>query len=195
MSAAGHVTTGFSKPYVALYGNTGTTLNYTDGRLLARGVSASASIETSTDNDFYADNILAESAPASFTSGDLTLTVDGLFVDAERMIMGLPAAAANGFTAYGDDQAIPFVGVGFIVRHQSAGEITYQAMIFPKVQFELISTEANTQEETIDWQTQELTAAIKRADDAARNWKQVGTPRSTEAAAEQDIKPYFAITE
>ena len=195
MSAAGQVTTGLSKPYVALYGHSGTTVSYTNGQLLARGVSVSADIDTSSDNDFYADNLLAESAPAAFTSGSLTVTVDGLFQSAERLIMGLPAAASNGFVAYGDQQNIPFVGFGVIMRHQSDGVVSYQAVIFPKVQFELINVEGNTQEDTIDWQTQELTAAIRRADDTNRNWKYIVTDRASEALAEADIRTFFSITE
>jgi len=192
--AAGKVCTGFSKPYVAKYAASNGTITYTAGQLLARGVNVTATPETSDDNNFYADNVIAESEAGTFTGGSINLTVDGLLVAAERLIMGLPAAAENGLTAYGDDMAIPDVGVGFIARYQSGGVVTYTPIIFPRTAFELIETSAATQEENIDWQTQDLTATIKRAEDANRNWKYVGGELETEAAAEALIKTFFSIT-
>lgn len=194
MAAAGQVTTGFSLPYVALYGNSGTTLTYTSGQKLARGVSVSVAPETSDDNNFYADNIIAETEAGKFTGGEVTLTVDGLFPAAEKLILGLPNAGDNGLTSYGDSQVIPNVGIGFVVRRQSEGVVGYQAVILPKAIFSLPNTDANTQEETIDWQTQELTAKILRSDDANRSWKFVGTVATTEASAEATIKTFFSIS-
>ena len=194
MAAAGQVTTGFSLPYVALYGNSGTTLTYTSGQKLARGVSVSVAPETSDDNNFYADNIIAEAEAGKFTGGEITLTVDGLFPTAEKLILGLPTAGADGFTSYGDSQVIPKVGIGFVVRRQSEGVVGYQAVILPKAIFSLPSTDANTQEEQIDWQTQELTAKIFRSDDANRSWKFVGSVVTSEATAEASIKTFFSIS-
>lgn len=194
MAAAGQVTTGFSLPYVALYGNSGTTLTYTSGQKLARGVSVSVAPETSDDNNFYADNIIAETEAGKFTGGEITLTVDGLFPTAEKLIFGLPTAGSDGFTSYGDSQVIPKVGIGFVVRKQSEGVVGYQAVILPKAVFSLPSTDANTQEEQIDWQTQELTAKILRSDDANRSWKFVGSVVTSEATAEASIKTFFSIS-
>ena len=192
--AAGKVCTGFSLPYVALYAESSGTITYTSGQKLARGVSVTATPETTDDNNFYADNILAESAAGEFTGGTINLTVDGLLASAERMIMGLPAAnTSDGFTHYGDDQQIPDVGIGFIARYQSGGSVTYTPIIFPRAAFNLIENNAETQEDSIDWQTQELTATIKRAEDANRNWKYVGGDESSESAAEAKIKTFFSI--
>ena len=183
--AFGKVKTGYSLPWVALYSATGTTVSYTSGMRLARGVEASYDVETSDDNNFYADNIEAESDSGTFQSGTLNLTVDGL----------LPAAdTSTGLTAYGDDQAIPDCGVGFIFRYMSAGVTYYTPVIFPRVQFSQLSDSGSTQEDAIDWQTQELTATIKRAEDAKRNWKYVGEDQSTEAAAEAVIKTFLGVS-
>ena len=190
--AAGKVCTGFSKPYVALYSATNSEVTYTSGQLLARGVSVSASAESADDNKFYADNVIAESENGVFTSGELTLTVDGLLGTAEKLIMGLPAST-SGFTDYDDDQVVPDVGVGFIGRYMSGGDVTYTPFIFPRCQFTFPDIDAATQEENIDWQTTELTATIKRAENAKRTWKKVGDPENTEAAAEAAIKTFFGI--
>lgn len=191
--AAGRVCTGYSKPYVALYSATGGTVTYTSGQILARGVSVSASAESADDNNFYADNVIAESENGVFTSGELSMTVDGLLGTAEKLIMGLPAST-SGFTDYDDDQVVPDVGVGFIARYMSGGVVTYVPYIFPRCQFTFPNVDAATQEENIDWQTTDLTATIKRAENAKRTWKKVGDPEETEAAAEAAIKTFFNIT-
>ena len=191
--AAGKVCTGFSKPYVALYSATNGVVSYTSGQLLARGVSISASAESADDNNFYADNVIGESENGVFTSGELTLTVDGLLGTAEKLIMGLPAST-SGFTDYDDDQVVPDVGVGFIARYMSGGVVSYTPFIFPRCQFTFPNIDAATQEENIDWQTTDLTATIKRAENAKRTWRKVGDSVSTEAAAEEAIQDFFNIT-
>ena len=191
--AAGRVCTGYSKPYVALYSATGGTVTYSSGQILARGVSVSASAESADDNNFYADNVIAESENGVFTSGELSMTVDGLLGTVEKLIMGLPAST-SGFTDYDDDQVVPDVGVGFIARYMSGGVVTYVPYIFPRCQFTFPNVDAATQEENIDWQTTDLTATIKCAENAKRTWKKVGDPEDTEAAAEAAIKTFFNIT-
>ena len=191
--ASGKVCTGFSKPYVAVYSNTGTSVSYSNGMELARGVNVTITPESSDDNNFYANNVAAESANGQFTGGTVDLTVDGLLTAAEKLIMGLPSAV-DGWTAYGASQAVPHVGLGFIVRYQSEGTVTYVPFVLPKVIFNTIGTEAATQEDEIDWQTQSLTAQIKRDDTADQNWKLVGTDYSSEALAEAALKTKLGIT-
>ena len=194
MSAAGKVCIGFSKPYVAVYTNSGTTITYSNGQVLARGVDVSIEPETSDDNKFYADNVEAETDAGTFSGGTLSLTVDGLHQEAESLIMGLPAADQSGWISYGDSQTVPFVGVGYIAKYMSGGEITYVPTIIPKVVFNQISSAHATSEDSLNFQTQALTAQIKRADDADRSWKYLGEPQTTEALAEAAIKTKFGIT-
>lgn len=195
MSAAGRVCTGFSKPYVAKYAAAGGVVTYSDGMLLARGVSVSIEPETaSDDNIFYADNVAAETVGGTFTGGTVTLTVDGLLNAARRLVYGLPAAGSDGFMAYGDDQEIPNVGVGFIARFMSGGVTTYVPVILTKCRFNEPSLSAETQEDEIDWQTEELEAAVLRDDSANHVWKYLGEEQTTEALAEAKIKTKFNIT-
>lgn len=192
--AAGKVITGFSLPYVAKYAASEGTVTYSNGMKLARGVEVSISPESTDDNNFYADNVLAESDSGRFTGGELTLTVDGLLIAAEQLIMGLPTAGQDGWTAYGDDQNAPDMGVGFIVRYMSDGVTTYVPIVLAKVKFAPIEINAATQEEEIDWQTTELTGTIMRGDDANHNWKYVGADAATEAAAEAALKTKLGIS-
>lgn len=189
----GRVCTGFSKPYVALYSATGTTISYTSGQELARGVSVGLDVTTSDSNDFYANNIKAESESGKFTGGTVTLTVDGLLEAAEKLIMGLPTADTDGFTGYGDNQSIPYVGVGYITRYMSNGQVSYVPTVIAKCKFNQTTHSANTQEEEIDWQTQEISATIERSDDTNRNWKFEGTEYATEALAEAALKTKLDI--
>lgn len=180
--ANGKVATGFSFPYVAKYEATGNVVTYTDAMPLARGVDVTLSPESSDENIFYADNGAAESAAGEFTGGTISLTVDGLLTAAERFIFGLPAASGD-WIAFGDDMEIPYVGIGYITRYMSDGVTTYVPTIICKARFALPETEAATQEDEIDWQTQELEATIFRGDDANRNWKLLGKDYATESEA------------
>lgn len=186
--ANGRVITGFSMPYVALYEANEGVVTYSNGMPLARGVNVSIDPESSDDNIFYADNQQAETAAGTFTGGTATFTVDGLKNDAAKMILGLPNAV-DGWVAYGDDQVIPYVGAGFIVRYQEDQVVTWVPMYLTKVTFGIPGTEAATQEDEIDWQTQELEATIMRDDTAKHNWKQVSeTAYTTEAEAYAALK-------
>lgn len=187
-----NVKTGFSLPYVALYSASGNTVTYSAGQKLARGVSVSFSVNAADSVNFYADNILAESAGGVFTDGEVTLTVDGLDAAAEKLIFNLGDPDTNGFTAWGDDEA-PFVGIGFIVRTMYLGVEGFQAIVLPKCKFNVPGLDAATQEDTIAFQTQELTAAIFRDDTANKSWVMKGGIKTTEAAAETDIKTVFNI--
>lgn len=190
--ANGQVITGFSKPVVALYSATGTTVSYTGLMPLARGVDVSLDIETNDDNDFYADNVVAESAGNTFSSGTVTLKVDGLKAEARKLIMGLPeptsvSLGGGGNTVdvydYDDRQAKPYVGVGFIVRYMEDGVTSYVPYVLPKTIFNDLGIEAETQEESIDFQTTELEATIMRDDSDNHRWQRVGANQTTEALA------------
>lgn len=193
MSAAGRVCTGFSKPYVATYSNSGTTVTYSSGQLLARGVSVNLQPESSEDNNFYADNIVAESGAGEFVGGTVELEVDGLFRDTEDLIFGAPEAV-DGWVADGDASSAPFCGVGFIVRWMSDGTTTYQPVVLPKVKFNIPEEERATQEDEIDWQTTTLTATLMRDDTEDKNWRYRGTAFSSEASAEAALKEFLGIS-
>lgn len=192
--ANGRVITGFSKPFVALYSASGTTVTYTGGIPLARGVEVQIEPESTDDNRLYADNIVAENEAGTFNGGTATITVDGLKDAANKLIFGLPTADEQGWTNYGNDQAVPYVGFGCVVRYQEEGVVSYVPLVLTKIQFNEASMQAATQEDTIDWQTQELTAQIFRDDSAKQNWKRLGAGVATEAAAETAMKAALGVS-
>ena len=203
--AAGKVTTGFSLPYVAKYAHSGSTVTYSQGQKLARGVNVSITPTTNNaENNFYADNGLAESAPGGYNGATFSLEVDGLHQTAEKLIYGLGNADSNGFVNYNDAASHPYCGIGFVVRQQEEGVVSFKAVVIPKGRFDYPTIAAATQEQEIDWQTQTLTGTIFKSDATNCPWLmngesyEVGTTYTTEAlaeaAAESKIKTVFAIT-
>lgn len=203
--ASGQVVTGFSYPVVALYSlNTAGTVVYSGGRDLARGVKLDPQLETTDDdNSFYANNRVSETAQRRFRSGTLGLTVDGLLIDSEKLIMGLSTGAVSSVTVstgktvtmtdYGDAQDIPYVGVGAVVRSQSNGVELYRAVVYPKVRFEQFALPAETQGEEIDWQTTELSAKISRDDTSNHNWQRVSEILETELEAYNTVRVILGL--
>lgn len=194
--ANGRVCTGFSMPYVATYTNSGSTITYGTPTILARGVDVTIEPDdVGDDNDFWADNQKAETISGVFTGGTVTLNVDGLLTAAEKLIYGLPTAGTDGFTPYDDDMAVPYVGIGFVVRYMSAGVVTYVPVVLKKCKFNIAGLSAATQSgEEIDWQTQELTAKIMRDDGTKHAWKLVGEGQTTEQLAVNKIITAFGGT-
>ena len=190
--ASGRVCTGFSYPFVALYGVASGALALTSGMELARGVSVQITPNEGSDNNFFANNQVAES-DSTFGGGDLTLTVDGLKDDANKLIYGLPTADTDGWTEYNDDQVIPYVAVGYIARFQSDGVVEYEPTVLLRCKFNQAGTSAQTQGESIDYQTQELSAKIYRAEIAKNPWKSKGKGYATESEALAALKAKLNI--
>lgn len=191
MSAVGKVVIGFSLPWVAKYAASEGVVTYSNAMRLARGVSVSAETDSSDNNNFYADNIIAESDAGTFSGGIVTLTVDGLFQDAEKLIQGLQAANTAGFLVYDDNQAAPYVGIGFVIKYMSEGVTYYTPVIFTKTRAGQLSISAETQGESIDWQTAEVPFSIFKDDTSAHAWKMIGGNLADEASAEAAIKTFF----
>lgn len=190
------ITTGYSLPYVAKYANADTAVTYSDGMTLARGVGLTITVEAAEDNLFYADNVVAETENSRFTNGSATITVDGLANDAAALIFGLsdPETIQVNETSvemqgYGAAMNPPYVGFGCVKQTMNKGKTEYWPVILPKIKFAIPSEDMTTRGETIEWQTEELTAVVERDDTAAGNWKRVSaTGFDTEAEAFAVVK-------
>lgn len=197
--ANGRVITGYSMPKVAVYSFASNAVTYTGLTPLARGVSVSMDVETSDSTDFYADNVMAESAGGRFTGGTVTLTVDGLKDAARKLIQGLPTetsltvgTATVKVLEYDDRQTAPYVGIGFVVRYMENGVTSYVPVVLTKCIFDVDALDAETQGENIDFQTAELTATIARDDTTNHTWRRIGEAQTTEALAEAVIAAMLA---
>lgn len=195
------VTTGFSEPYIAKYSNTGTTVSYSGGMKLGRGVSMSIEVESADDNNFYADDIVAETETGTMTSASATVTVDGMEPEVAAFALGLPDATQETIGEspvdvydYDDRMNPPFLGLGVLQRVMLNGVQYWVPIVFTKVKMNNPSDEANTQEDQIDWQTQELEMTILRDDSANRRWKRVFERQTTKAAALNIITTYLKVS-
>ena len=195
------VTTGFSEPYVAKYSNAGTTVTYSKGVKLGRGVNLSIEVESADDNNFYADDVVSETETGVMTSATATVTVDGMEPEVAAFALGLPEAAEENIGEqqvvvydYDDRMNTPYLGFGALRRVMMQGVTYWEPIVFPKIKLSIPGGEFATQEDQIDWQTQEIEMSIMRDDTANKRWQRVFARQTTKAAAEAIIKGYLNIT-
>lgn len=190
---------GLSKPYIAKYSNTGTTVTYTQPTLIGKAITMSLSLNSGSENILYADNAPAES-DNQFSGGSLTIGTDNLSAEAMLSIFGTKEEAINAdgvstsdakWLVHDDDQIIPYVGFAGIIMKKVGGFTKYVAVVYNKVQFQNLNDSATTKGETIEWQTPELTATLMRSDNVKHEWKRITTDLDTEAEAEAAILAFF----
>lgn len=197
---------GLSKPYYALYSNNGTTVTYSGGGLMGKYTQLNLSLDGGgSDNDFYADNGIDETESGVFTGGTLAVTTNNLLTAVSSVILGNTTSEITGVEGlqtqgaqweHSDDRsAAPFVGVAGIYKYQINGQTKYRAVIYPKVKFTTPNVEATTQGSSIDWQVDELEAAINRDDTEHHEWRRLSSLLDTEADAELLIRNFFGIAE
>ena len=195
-------TIGLSKPFVALYSATGTTVTYSDGASIGKLVNLDMSLDGGDTNVLYADNGAAESA-SSFGGGTLKLKTDDLSAEAISKILGITKTTMNiesvsttgaAWLKFGDGQSVPYVGFGGIIKKQVNNATKWVALIYPKIQFQNFNDAASTQGDKIEWQTPELEAQLMRDDTSSHDWRWMSTPLDTEAEAEAAIKSVLNIT-
>ncbi len=195
-------TIGLSKPYFAVYSAAGSTVSYANGAVMGKATEANIEIDTTEDNNLYADNAIAET-DRTFAGGTLTLSTDDLSQEVSKAILGLAEQAITGIEGvtdtsvkellYDDQQQTPYLGVGFIIKKKVGGVYKWRGVILTKVMFSTPADAATTQGETIEWQTPELSATIMRDDSPNHMWKREAT-FTTEAQAEAYIKARLSIT-
>lgn len=193
---------GVSKPYVAKYSNTDTTVSYTSGQILDKMTEIDISINSAEDNNFYADNSIAES-DSSFSGGSVTVNTADLGPEATALVLGItpvPISDIAGVTdedvnelIFDDDQRSPYLGFGCIIKKRVNNVDQWRAIILTKIMLAVPNDAATTQGETIEWQTPQLTGTIMRDDSAKHAWKREAT-FTTEAQAEAYIKARLSIT-
>lgn len=191
-------TIGVSKPYYGVYVNTDGVISYTGGAVFAKAVEFNATIESSDDNNLYADNMIAES-DRSFAGGTISVTTDEISQTAAAAILGITADTITIGTetniselVYDDDMAAPDLGFGIIIKKKVSGVDKYRAVFFHKIKFNIPEDAAVTQGETIEWQTPKIDGIIMRDDSAKHGWKSEVTV-DTEAIAVAYLKQKLGI--
>lgn len=192
---------GLSKPYYAVYSAGSGTPSYTSGGVMGKATEANVEIDTSDNNNLYADNGIAET-DVQFAGGTLTLSTDDLSPKVSAAILGITPVTLSEITGvtdkdvnelvFDDNQVTPYLGVGFIVKHIVGGVTKWRGIVLTKVIFAVPPDAATTQGESIEWQVPELTATIMRDDSATHMWKREAM-FTTEAQAEAYIKDRLDI--
>lgn len=195
-------TIGLSKPFFAIYSENGGIVSYENGGVLGKYTQLSLQLDTANENVLFADNGPAES-DSGFGGGTFSVTTDELRPEISKAIYGLSeeSISAEGMTTTGakwqvndDDQAIPYLGIGGILKKQVDGAPKYVAFVMEKVKFKNNGMEATTQGATITWQTPKLEGSIFRSDNAKHSWRRVSTLLDSEADAAAAVKNFLNIT-
>lgn len=194
------VTTGLSKPYIGKYKNSSGAISYSGGMKLGRAVELSIDVKSADDNSFFADNIVGETDNGTMMSATATATIDGMEDEVAAFALGLPEATEvqAGETAvkaydYGDNINPPDLGLGFIRRTMMNGVTKYQPILLTRVKMSIPGNEFATQEDQIDWQTEQITVNILRDESENHNWKRVFASQTSEAAAENILKSILGV--
>lgn len=192
---------GVSKPFYALYSAAGNVVTYSNGGVMGKATEVNITINTTDDNNLYADNAIAESERA-FSDGTLTLSTDDLSQSVSKAILGLSEQALGSIEGitdtdvmeliYDNTQNTPYLGAGLIVKKKVNGTFKWRAIVLTKVVFSIPADAAVTQGESIEWQVPTLTGTIMRDDTVNAMWKREAT-FTTEAQAETYIKNRLSI--
>ena len=186
----------------AKYSENQGVVSYSEGGTAAKLVSVDVSLDSSTDNDFYADNSVDETDRV-FAGGTITVQTNDLTDAVSKVLLGLQEASIGTITGitdsgvkeyyFDDRQVIPYLGIGMVIKHQRSGAAAWTGILLNKVQFAVPNDAAETQGQSISWQTVELTGSIMRDDSANRCWKQMAT-FTTEAQAVLWLNSKLSIT-
>lgn len=193
---------GVSKPQYAVYKEENGTVTYSSGGVLGKMTEVNVEIESSEDNNLYADNGIAET-DREFSGGTMTLSTDELSQEVSKAILGIKEQALEDITGideeglkeliYDDTQVIPYLGVGFIIKKKVSGVTKWRAVVLTKIMFSVPNDAATTQGESIDWQTSELSGTIMKDGTPTHMWKRECT-FAAETAADAYIKARLNIT-
>ncbi len=153
-------------------------VTYGEGSITARMAEYKVDVEVEEDNNCYLDNQIAETAPGRMKSATLTVSTGEFDAKMSKMLLNAKEISetvggkeVKGI-AFDDDMVSPPVGSGLIEEHVFHGKYFYRAFLFPKTTYKIPAGAATTRAETIDWQTQELTATIMRSEEKETD----GTP-------------------
>ena len=190
---------GLSYPLFAKYANSGGTVTYSEGKLIGHAIEIDLSIDSSDDNNLYGDNMIVESDTGTFSSGTLTFTTSELTPEISKWLLGAKEVSRTVGTStvsevvFDDDLAPIYCGFGGIIKHRINNATKYQPIVVCKIQSRIPDDAATTQEDEIEWQTQEIEFSVFRSDQVASDsynhpWKL--TPASL-MNTESDAQAYL----
>ena len=195
-------TIGLSRPYAAIYNENGAgKVTYSRGVRAGRAVSWGLTTSSSESNTFRADNADAESTSGIFSSGELTLETAELDQLVSSLILGTKFEEMDDGSGgkvrvqiFDDDMKAPNMGYGVIEKKMVHGVVLWRAVVLAKVKFNVPDEAATTQQETISWGTDTITAKVMRDDTATHRWK-IDAMFDSESKADAFICHVLGITD
>jgi len=168
---------GLKYPVVALATETGSSISYSAGALMAKAILANIKINQSNVK-LYADDMLAE-LDQSFINGTISFGADDLTDAIKVLLLGytegaeVDAVIGSKELSAGGSTVAPFVGFGFYAKRIKSGVNSWRAIWLKKVMFTEPADEAKTKGESVEFQTPTLEGTIMLAADG--KWKEEGT--------------------
>ena len=194
---------GLSIPFFGKYVNTNGTITYNECKTIGHAIEYSTEIETADDNPLYGDNMIIEHDYGSFGGGTLTLNTSERTGTVSKWLLGMtektvtvgsgsPTTEVTEYV-YDDDTKPITVGFGIIELHQIDDVDKYRTVILSRCVPQIPAEAATTKGESIEWQTQEITFTIERAEDAKHTWQRSAW-HDSEAAARAYLEQELGYT-
>lgn len=180
---------GLKYPVAAKYSASGTTVSYTEGRVLGKAISISTTVN-STDVKLYADDDIAEQVQ-EFSNGTCSINIDDADDEVSAWLLGHDKAEDGDLVNKYTDIA-PYVGMGFYGRRRKDNAESYRAIWYTKVMFKDPGDALTTKGENIEFQTPTFEGTLSRAADGI--WRRTKT-FTTEAEACEWLNKLAGITE
>lgn len=159
---------------------------YGSGVVVGRAIRADITWERN-DNPLSADDVEVDN-DNSLVGGSVTFTLDSIYADAQKVMLGDYIDSAEGQQEEWEDNAdaSPYGGFGTVRVKRENNNYTYEAMWLHKTQFGQTSETMETKGRTINWQTPTINGRIMPVYNNAENKPRVRR-RATFATAGEAI--------
>jgi len=176
---------GLKYPVAAIATDTGSAMTYAGGWVFAKAINADITINVN-DIKSSSDDAVSET-DKSFKDGSLTVGIDDFSSESKVKALGyVEGAVIDAVTGEKElttaGAYAPYLGYGFYSKGRKTSVNYWRAVWLIKIQFGEPSDSFKTQGETVEFQTESLTASIMTASWDSTFYKQEAR-FSTEAAA------------
>lgn len=161
--------------------------------MMGKAVEATFTPKTPSESPLYANNAVAENDNSAGSGGSLALTLDRMTLDTAAELYGTEVrdvevtvggsqVQGKEITYAGMEVSVP-VGMAYIKLHQEDGVQRHEVVFYREGTFTRPADAARTMEETVSWQTPQVTAAIMGMQgDGSAPWYRLSSWVTQEAA-------------
>jgi phi13 family phage major tail protein len=130
---------------------------------------------TVSDATLYADDSVAEK-DSSVSGGSVTMGIDREDLETQCDMLG--HEYSEGEVIDNADDTAPYVGVGRVTKLMVDGQIKYRGTVLALVKFQEPSEEDNTQGESVEFNTSELSGTMIVPEDGNWRYRKVFTTKA-----------------